>query len=132
MALLYGCAGRLKQWVSVRAGAPPAPGAAAPGLDCAGPPGRFSAIGAFHTDRFLYGAFIWMRRALNRPKRLRPGRVGMALRAKKIKELLELAAELAVRRPLRATFTRNYRPTGITYQTCTDMSMISVLIQPTL
>jgi hypothetical protein len=56
----------------------------------------------------------------------------MALRGKKIKELLELAAELAVRRPLRATLTRNDRPTGITYQTCTDMCMISVLIQPTL
>jgi hypothetical protein len=39
-------------------------------------PGRLSAISVFLCKSVLYGAFVWARRALNRPKRRFPARAG--------------------------------------------------------
>ena len=38
--------------------------------------GRLSALSVFHRKSFLYGAFVWAHRALNRPKRRFPARAG--------------------------------------------------------
>ena len=44
--------------------------------------GRLSGIGVFHRKSILYGAFVWVRRALNCPKRRFPVRaVHLAHRA---------------------------------------------------
>jgi hypothetical protein len=43
------------------------------GLRGPGPPGRLSALRVFHSKSFLYGAFVWVRRVLNRQKTAVPG-----------------------------------------------------------
>jgi hypothetical protein len=48
----------------------------APAFRCLGPPGRLSALSVFLSKSFFYGAFVWARRALNRPKRRFPARAG--------------------------------------------------------
>jgi hypothetical protein len=42
-------------------------------------PGRSSALRIFNSKSVLYGAFVWARRALNRPKRRFPARAGALL-----------------------------------------------------
>ena len=48
---------------------------------CPGPPGRLSALTVFHSKSFLYGAFVWARRALTSPKRRFPARAVVVVAA---------------------------------------------------
>ena len=43
---------------------------------CPGRPGRLSALSVFLFKSLLHGAFVWARKALNRPKRRFPARAG--------------------------------------------------------
>ena len=40
-------------------------------------PGRLSGLSVFHSKSDFYGAFVWARRTLNRPKRRVPARAGL-------------------------------------------------------
>jgi predicted DsbA family dithiol-disulfide isomerase len=62
---------------------------------CPGRPGRLSALSVFLCKSVFYGAFVWSRRALNRPKRRFPARAVCAKQNIADEAVLAAAAERA-------------------------------------
>jgi hypothetical protein len=62
-------------------------------------PGRLSAHSVSHSKSILYVAFVWARRALNRPKRRFPARAVMQPRAVRHSDCNRSGPAGAVKRP---------------------------------